>query len=314
MSEFKIIDSHTHFLVKGTDIISVKERYVDSFGERKWNILQDKNRYIQKRWSKAFNFPNPNPVEDTIEETASKWLLELEKNNIEKIVFATAGNQATSNENMKRIVSIAPDKFVGYAFMNIFAENAAGELDKALTEYGLKGLKILAPDLEKKLDDKSLYPLWEVAEKHKVPVLIHFGILGGAGGIAKHENISPIILHDIARAFPEVPFIVPHFGCGQTKDLLQVAWVCPNIYIDTSGSNQWVNWMPYKLTVKDLFKKFYETVGPQRILFGTDSMWFPRGFVRRYYEDQLRDCVEIGMTDDEIKMIFNTNIRNLLNI
>jgi uncharacterized protein len=314
MSDFKIIDSHTHFLVKGTDIVGTKEKYIDSFGEKKWNILQDKNRYIQKRWTKAFNFPNPDPVEDSIEETAAKWLLELEKNSIEKIIFATAGNQATSNKNMKKIVAIAPDKFVGYAFQDIFAKNAAGELEKALTEYGLKGLKILAPDLEGRLDDKSLYPLWEVAEKHKIPVLIHFGILGGAGGIAKHVNISPIILHDIARAFPEVPFIVPHFGCGQTKDLLQVAWVCPNIYIDTSGSNQWTNWMPYKITVKDLFKKFYETVGPQRILFGTDSMWFPRGFVKRYYEDQLRDCVELGMTEEEIKMIFNTNMKNLLDL
>jgi len=314
MFDLKIIDSHTHFLVKGTDIANIKGRYINSYGEKKWNILQDKNKYIQDRWSKAFNFPKHDPVEDSIEKTASKWLLELEKYNIEKIIFTTAGDQVTSNANMRKIIAIAPDKFIGYAHLDIFAKNAPEELDKAIGEYGLKGLKILAPDLEDRLDNKSLYPLWKVAEKHKIPVLIHFGILGGAGGIAKHVNISPIILHDIARAFPEIPFIVPHFGCGQTKDLLQVAWVCPNIYIDTSGSNQWTNWMPYSITVRDLFKKFYETIGPHRIIFGTDSMWFPRGFVSRYYEDQLRDCVELGMTEQEIELIFNKNIKHLLKL
>jgi len=121
-----------------------------------------------------------------------------------------------------------------------------------------------------------------------------------------------MMIHDVARAFPDIPFVIPHFGCGQTKDLLQLAWVCPNIYVDTSGSNQWVRWMPYNLTVKDLFKKFYETIGPERIIFGSDSSYFPRGFVKRYYEDQIRDCIELGMTESEIKMIFHNNMALLL--
>ena len=314
MNNLQIIDSHTHFLVKDTDIVHTKQKYISKHGIKKWKILQSKNAYIQERWSKAYNFPTPDPIEDTVEETVEKWLKELDKYNIEKIVFTTAGDVNCSNENMRKIVSVAPDKFVGYAYLDIFKNNAHEELDKAISEYGLKGLKILAPDLDERLDSKKLTPLWEVAEKHKIPVLIHFGILGAAGGISEHVNISPIILHDVARAYPEVPFIIPHFGCAHTKDLLQLAWVCPNIYIDTSGSNQWVNWMPYPLTVKDLFKKFYETVGPKRIIFATDSSWFPRGFVKKYLESQMKDCVELGMSDDDIYNIFNGNIRTLLKL
>ena len=314
MDNFKVIDSHTHFLVRGTNVANIKKKYVAKHGIEKWKRLQPQNSYIQERWSKAYTFPKPDPIEHTIEETAEKWLKEVEENNLERIIFTTAGGTDCSNKNMKKIVSIAPDKFVGYAYIDIFDESAPEELERSITEYGLKGLKILAPDLDEKLDSEKLYPLWQVAEKYKIPVLIHFGILGAAGGISHHINISPIILHDVARAFPEVPFIIPHFGCAHVKALLQLAWVCPNIYVDTSGSNQWTNWMPYPLTIKDLFKKFYETIGSKRIIFGTDSSWFPRGFVSKYLEFQMKDCVELGMSNNDIHSIFNGNIKKLLKI
>jgi hypothetical protein len=312
--DFKIIDSHVHFPVKGEGPSYVMQKYVEEFGKEKLSIIQEKNKYQQDKWRLAWGFDSPEPTSEDIKVTAKKWIDEVEKNHIDKVIFVTAGNYETSNKNMEEIVSMYPDKFIGYAYHDPFGENAADELERAITKGKLSGFKILAPDLTGRIDDKSLYPLWEVANKYKVPVLIHFGVLGGAGGIANHVNISPMMIHDVARAFPEVPFIVPHFGCGQLEDALQLAWVCPNIYIDTSGSNQWIRWMPYSLTIKDLFKKYYETIGPQRIIFGTDSSYFPRGFAKRYFEDQLRDCIELGMNEADIKMIFRENMAFLLNI
>jgi len=72
--------------------------------------------------------------------------------------------------------------------------------------------------------------------------------------------------------------------------------------------------MPYSLTVKDLYRKYYETIGPKRILFGTDSGWFPRGFVKQYFDSQMRDCVEIGMKNEDIDLIFSENAKRLLKI
>ncbi len=310
--DIKIIDSHAHFLVKGTRISKIQESYIKNFGKEKWDIVQRKNEYQQDKWRRAWGFPMPEPLEDTIEETAEKWILEMEKEHIEKMIFATAGDWDISNQNMERIVSLYPDRIIGYAYHNPFDSDAAEKLEKAITKGRLSGYKILAPDIMGRIDDIALYPVWEVANTYKIPVLIHFGILGGAGGVAKHINISPMMIHDVARAFPDIPFVIPHLGCGQTGDLLQLAWVCPNIYVDTSGSNQWIRWMPYSLTVKDLFEKFYETIGPERIIFGSDSSWFPRGFVKRYYIDQVRDCIELGMTESEINKIFHDNMATIL--
>lgn len=307
---FKVIDSHVHFEVKDYEVVGIKKEYIEKYGLERYNKLQEKNKYQSELWRKAWGFPEPEPVDDNIEKTAERWVGEIEKNNLERLVLVTGGG----NEILSKIVKLYPDKFIGYAHHNPFSNNAAKELEHAIKDLGLSGYKILAPALNGKLDDISLNSVWEVAERYKIPILIHFGILGAAGGIADHYNINPMIIHDVARAYPDIPFIIPHFGCGHPEQLLQLAWVCPNVYVDTTGSNQWVRWMPYPLTVKDLFKKFYETIGPKRIIFGTDSSWFPRGFVKRYLDDQLRDCVELGMKEEDIKSIFRDNIAGILNI
>ena len=59
-------------------------------------------------------------------------------------------------------------------------------------------------------------------------------------------------------------------------------------------------------------KKYYETIGPDRILFGTDGSWFPRGFVSEYLDVQMRDCVELGFNDEDIQKIFAGNIERVL--
>lgn len=306
--DLKVIDSHVHFEIKGYDITHVKENYIKKYGQKKWDILQNKDSYVRRQWQNAWNFPAPEPPDDDYHVTAEKWIGEMEKYHLEKMVFVTSGGNDITSE----IVQLHPDKFVGYAHHNPFDKDAAQKLEYAITRQGLKGYKIMAPDLPGRIDDEALNPVWEVAEKYEIPVLIHFGIMGAAGGVANHVNISPIILHDVAKAYPSIPFIIPHFGCGYPRDLLYLAWVCPNIYVDTSGSNQWVRWMPYPLTVKDLFKKYYETIGSHRIIYGTDSMAFPRGYVRQYFELQLRDCVELGMKPDDIQNVFHDNIAKLL--
>ena len=52
----------------------------------------------------------------------------------------------------------------------------------------------------------------------------------------------------------------------------------------------------------------------ERILFGTDSNGFPRGFSNRYLQEQVRVCREINMQEDAIETIFENNARRLLHL
>ncbi len=109
-------------------------------------------------------------------------------------------------------------------------------------------------------------------------------------------------------------FIIPHFGCGHPRELLFLGWVCENVYVDTSGSNQWMRWMPYPFTVDSAFAKFYQTFGPERIIFGTDSSYFPRGFAIDYLKEQNKAVRFLSIPDEHAQLIFGGNMARLLQI
>lgn len=311
MQEYEIIDFHAHFPTDVDDITGDTDKaYIEKNGIEKLRRIKENSLHLQSEWRKAWSFPDPEKRSDDIYETADRWLEELDRYNISKIVFTTGGG----NETLSKVVSSSKGRFIGFAHHNPFNQDAPQELEKCILEYGFKGYKILAPVLTRSLNDESLAGLWEVCEKYRIPVLIHFGVLGGGGGIANAVNINPLVLHDVARSYPDIPFVIPHFGCCYPGELLQLCWVCSNVYVDTSGNNEWVRWMPYSLTLDDLFKKFYETIGPDRIIFGTDSEWFPRGYVIRYLLDQLRVCYNMKMHEEDIMKIFGGNAKKLLKI
>ncbi len=308
MNNLKIIDSHSHFPVRDDFLkyMTSEEKY------REFQRLKEKQppSRAHKQWQQAWGFENPESSELSDQELAEHWVAELDKYGIDRIIWVTGGG----NEHLAEICNLYPERFIGYAHHNPLREDAADKLEEAVLKLGLRGYKILAPVLEKPIYDTSAYPVWEVCARYQIPVLIHFGILGAGGGVAYNENINPAILEPVAKEFPEVNFIIPHFGCGHPRELLFLGWVCENIYVDTSGSNQWMRWMPYPVTVETSFEKFYKTFGPERIIFGTDSSYFPRGFAVDYLKEQNRIVRFMNIPEEEIKLIFGGNIARLLKI
>jgi hypothetical protein len=310
--DFRVVDFHLHFPTSRR-WFGRSDRWqglVEKYGERRAQMLRRQARAYNLEWRKAWGFPPPESESPPDEEQASRWAAEVDRYGLDKVVFVTGGG----NDHLSHLVSLHPDKFIGFAHHEPFEENAAEELERAVTELGLRGYKVLAPSLDHDIDDEAAFPVWEVAAQYEIPVLIHFGIQGGGGGIAHHPNISPLKLHNVAKAFPDVNFVVPHFGCTYIFDTLQLCWACRNVYVDTSGSNQWIRWMPEEWTVKRLYRKYLETIGPDRIIFGTDSSWFPRGFAERYLQDQIRDLVYLGVAHGTMQKILAGNAARLLKL
>ena len=69
--------------------------------------------------------------------------------------------------------------------------------------------------------------------------------------------------------YPTVPVIIPHFGAGMFREALMAAGSASNILLDTSSSNSWVGLHP-GLTIRDVFARALDQVGPARLLFGSD--------------------------------------------
>jgi predicted TIM-barrel fold metal-dependent hydrolase len=245
------------------------------------------------------------------EEQARRWAMDMDEKGLERVNFVSG----VGNENLAKIVKMYPERFTGFANHALFEEGAVEKLERAVTELGLKGYKIIGSNQSKPIDSEEAYPIWEKAEQLGVPIIIHFGVLGGGGGPAYNvRNLNPLTFWRVCSDFPTLKVVVPHFGACYWRELLQLCWQCPNVYVDTSGSNQWMRWMPYDLNLKDLFRKAVETIGVERLIFGTDSSYFPRGFSVEYLREQLKICYELGLPNTSIQKIFHDNASEILRL
>ena len=104
--------------------------------------------------------------------------------------------------------------------------------------------------------------------------------------------------------------VIPHFGAGMLREALMLAHCCPNVHLDTSSSNSWIRYTP-GLTLEHVFKTALDVVGPDRLLFGTDSSFFPRGWNGEVYQRQTVALKSIGVGDDAQKAIFHGNFARL---
>lgn len=309
----KVIDFHAHFPIQrpSSGGMGYGSSLIQKYGEKKAKIIMENSVKYRDEWRRKWGFDSPESGVHSDEEQAARWVADIDKKGVTRVNFVMGGG----NDNLSKIVKMYPDRFTGFAHHDLFAPNAAEEMERAVKQLGLRGYKIIASGLTRPIDDKAGYPLWEMAEQLEVPVLIHFGVLGGGGGPARNlHNLNPLSLWEIASSFPTLNFVIPHFGACYFRELLQLCWACPNVLIDTSGSNQWMAWMPYKLTLRDLFIKCLETIGPERVIFGTDSSYFPRGFSENYLREQVREVRAIGVEESTVQKIFYGNAARLLKL
>jgi predicted TIM-barrel fold metal-dependent hydrolase len=123
---------------------------------------------------------------------------------------------------------------------------------------------------------------------------------------------NPIDLHAVALRHPSVPFVVPHFGAGYFREALMLASLCPNVYFDTSSSNQWMRYQESQLNLRQVFRRAIDVVGAKRLLFGTDSSFFPRGWHQQIFEEQARALYELDVSAADARAIFSENLLRII--
>ena len=88
-----------------------------------------------------------------------------------------------------------------------------------------------------------------------------------------------------------------------------LADLCPNVYLDTSSSN---SWMRYEgLELKTVLRRTLDVAGAQRLLFGTDSSFFPRGWNYEVFEAQTRAMLDLGISSADARSILEENLQHL---
>lgn len=303
-----ILDFHVHFQPNYGILGPHEKRPVDDAQAARNAAVAA----VSAQWRRTFDFPDPErEAPGSIEDEVDRWVAETDRHQIERVVFVTAGG----NERGRQLARLHPDRFLVFGTSaDPFDPEQIDDLERGFSEGTFAGIKLLAPDLPYRIDDPRGDRLWDVLARYQRPALIHFGHLGSAGGISYNDRIEPKHLDAVAKAHPDVNFVIPHFGVQYVQQVLFLSWGNPNVYTDTSGSNQWIQWLPYDSSLKDIQRRFYETVGPDHLIFGSDSSWFPRGFAYRYLSDQQRNAFELGWPEEHLRAYFGGNAARLLGI
>jgi predicted TIM-barrel fold metal-dependent hydrolase len=169
------------------------------------------------------------------------------------------------------------------------------------------------------VQDGIVQPVLEWAEQNRRAVFVHCGAL--SVGVRQKLGLpspfdlrfsNPIDLHAVAARHPKVPFIIPHFGAGYFREALMLADLCPNVYLDTSSSNRWMRYQAPHLDLRAVFRQALEVAGPKRLLFGSDSSFFPRGWHHQIFEEQATALYELGVTVGDARSIFGENLLRIL--
>jgi uncharacterized protein len=136
------------------------------------------------------------------------------------------------------------------------------EMRHGHTELGLRGIKLLPMYAGFRPDDEILAPLWEYAQTHGLPVILHTGTTFVAH--APLECTLPRYVDNVAREYPEVRICMGHLGHPYEAETIAVIRKHEHVYSDISA----LYYRPWQLYNSLMLVQEYG-VWP-KLLFGTD--------------------------------------------
>jgi predicted TIM-barrel fold metal-dependent hydrolase len=249
------------------------------------------------------------------ETLAERWITEMARHGVSRcaLIASIPGDEAS----VATAVAKYPEDFVGFFMFNPLASDAAARLAHALGEQRFRVVALFPAMHRYRLGDEAVVKVFEAAAAHGAAVFVHCGVL--SVGVRKKLGLpspfdlrlgDPLAVATLAMRFPSVPVIIPHFGAGLFREALMAADQCPNIHLDTSSSNSWLKYYP-GLTLDAVFRQAVAVVGPDRLLFGTDSSFFPRGWQTPVHDAQVAALAAIGVSVDDRAKILGGNFERL---
>jgi uncharacterized protein len=305
--ELEVLDAHVHFFSWG---------FFETLAAQSPQFSAETDPLMRIGQMTGWLMPPRAPAE-----LAALWKGEMDQHEVAAAMLMSS--VPGDEESVAAAVASHPDRMVGGFFFDPTQPEAAARARRAFEELGLR-VACLFPAMHH-------YSVTECEGARQVAALaaalpgtavfVHCGAL--SVGVRKKLGLpsrfdlrwsNPLDLYRLAAEFTETKFIIPHFGAGMFREALMVADLCPNIYFDTSGSHQWMKYEPTPLDLAQVFRRAVGVVGHERLLFGTDSSFFPRGWQESVFEAQLGALAQIGVSREQAAAIAGGNLRQLLEL
>ena len=219
---------------------------------------------------------------------------------IDRVIVSSVGREWSHNPPPEEVAEANRDTldFVsrhrgfawGLAYANpLHSEKGLDALRTALDAPGFVGIKlwVACP-----ASDPHVFPIIEEAIRRGFVILQHSwlrcdGPLGGT-------ESEPADIAELARRYPEVKIITPHLA-GNKPWGLYCLKDCPNVYIDTSGSD------PEAGVINQVCRCF----GYRRLLYGSDGPG-------RSFASQIAKVTGSGISAAAARAIMGGNLQRML--
>ena len=206
--------------------------------------------------------------------------------------LALAGAQIC-NDYLAETCTRFPGRFVGLASLPLQDIGASiSEFKRAVDQLGLRGIILFSNINGKPVDTPEMRPIFEFAEKRRVPVVLH-PTVPSWGEVVKDYSMIPmfglmvdtsiamlrLILSGIMEEYPDLIIVHPH--CGGV-----LPYLMPRVIEQTEVKGRGRDHITkspmeyYRKVYFDLvspsieaMRYMYTFAGPDRLLFGSDRPW-----------------------------------------
>lgn len=169
----------------------------------------------------------------------------------------------TQLEEVLQYTTRHPDRFVGLAGYNPYRiPESLREIERAVKEYGFRGVYVHIYGFDIPLDDRRMYPLYAKCVELDVPVSVQVGhVLEGQPS----EHGRPLYLDRILCDFPTLKVVGAHTGWPWVEELLSVCYKWDTVWIGIDA------WLP-KYLKPELVQFMNSRLGQDRVLWGTNGL------------------------------------------
>lgn len=169
---------------------------------------------------------------------------------------ALFGNSLEGNLHAEKEFSQYNGRFGGYLAYNPRYRNLlVPEFDNFFRRGFFIGFKLLASYWKIPVTSPEYEPVWEYADKHRLPILLHTW---------DGPYDSPAMLKDIAGKYPGAFFLLGHSGGGTSgrQEAEELALNNDNVYLEFCGS----------FCTPIPFEESAAKVGWDKVIFGSDTL------------------------------------------
>ncbi len=188
--------------------------------------------------------------DETAAKLAKRW-------DIEKAIFSSAYTLMTNDVdkgNGDTYDFVLQNDFA-YMYVVMTPHDVKGSI-RSLSHYAGKrkvaGVKLHPEQFKEPLTSPRHMEILKAVSDSGLPVLTH----------TTHASWlqTPQLVGEAAKRFPDIRFVMAHFGCAMWRECIQVMKECPNTYVDVVTS-----WLQYPMLERGVAE-----AGGDRLLFGTD--------------------------------------------